>query len=243
MRVVAHRGASISAPENTMAAFEEALHAGADGVEFDVQMTIDDELIVIHDVTLDRTTTGSGFVDQTPWGTISALDAGSWFDNRFQGVGVPRLEDVLGLSSRGLELELELKGHGALFLDRVLDVIDRTAPEATIEFTSSNVWLLSRLRRLNPTATIGLFTQRPQPWMTPAAFEQFVLGTAETAEVQVVHVWAPAITESIAMRLHEIGLQVHANDADDTDPVRRAVSSGADRLSTVDVELAVAICG
>lgn len=225
-----------------MPAFEQALQVGAHGIEFDVQMTIDNELVVIHDVTLDRTTTGTGFVDQATWGLVASLDAGGWFDARFQGVGVPRLEDVLAMSARGLELELELKGHGAAFLDHVLQVVDRTAPDAAIEFTSSNVWLLSRLRQLRPNATIGLFTSRPQPSMTPESFEQFVLGTAETAEVQVVHVWAPAITESIARLLHQSGFQVHANDAEDADAMRRAVSAGADRLSTVNIELAVAVC-
>jgi glycerophosphoryl diester phosphodiesterase len=98
MKIVGHRGASKSAPENTMSAFECALQAGAHGIEFDVQMTIDNELVVLHDVTLDRTTTGTGFVDQAAWERVASLDAGGWFDARFQGVGVPRLEDVLGMA-------------------------------------------------------------------------------------------------------------------------------------------------
>jgi glycerophosphoryl diester phosphodiesterase len=93
-------------------------------------MNIDNELVVLHDVTLDRTTTGTGFVDQAAWELMASLDAGGWFDARLQGVGVPRLEDVLGMAARGLEFEFELKGHGTLFRDRVLEVVNRTAPES-----------------------------------------------------------------------------------------------------------------
>ena len=139
-----------------MAAFELARHLGADGIEFDVQSTSDGQLVVIHDATLDRTTNGTGPVVETDEATIHGLDAGSWFAAEFVGERVPRLTDVLALS--GLEFELELKSDGPGFLDHVLDTVDRVAPHAWIEFTSSNVSLLERLKKVCPTARVGLFS-------------------------------------------------------------------------------------
>src|SRR5262245_45381396 len=80
--VIAHRGASALAPENTLAAVNLALALGADGVEFDVQLASDGRPVVIHDLRLDRTTSGAGPVTALPSVELSNLDAGSWFDRR-----------------------------------------------------------------------------------------------------------------------------------------------------------------
>ena len=78
--VIAHRGASGYAPENTMPAFEKALEMGAEGIELDVHLTKDGEIVVIHDHTIDRTSNGTGMVGQFTLEEIKQLDFGSWFD-------------------------------------------------------------------------------------------------------------------------------------------------------------------
>src|SRR4051794_30509551 len=83
--VVAHRGASGLAPENTLAAFRLAVELGSPGVECDVHLTADGRVIVIHDATVDRTTNGSGEVAAQPFEALRALDAGRWFEARFAG--------------------------------------------------------------------------------------------------------------------------------------------------------------
>ena len=80
--------ASARAPENTMAAFELAARLGADGIEFDVQSTIDGELVVLHDMTLERTTTGHGAVHEARWSEMKDVDAGSWFSPEFARAGI-----------------------------------------------------------------------------------------------------------------------------------------------------------
>src|SRR5437867_120130 len=92
---IAHRGASGRAPENTHVAFAAALELGVDAIEIDCQLSADGELVVIHDETLDRTTTGLGPVGAKTWGELATLDAGSWWDPRFRGERIPRLADVL----------------------------------------------------------------------------------------------------------------------------------------------------
>lgn len=112
-RVVAHRGSSWVAPQNTLAAFEAAARAGADAIELDVQLTSDGQVVVIHDDTLDATTSGSGWVKDTTLADVRALDAGAWFAPAFAGQRVPVLAEVVELLGRhpSVGLLCELKGE------------------------------------------------------------------------------------------------------------------------------------
>src|SRR5882672_765563 len=112
--VSAHRGASGYAPENTLAAFRLAAELGADMIEFDVHLTADDRLVVLHDDTLDRTTSGSGYVRDHTWDEICRLDAGGWYAPQFAGQRVPLLEDVLSWAREaGMPLSIEMKRPNA----------------------------------------------------------------------------------------------------------------------------------
>lgn len=95
--VIGHRGAMAMAPENTMASFLEALRQGADGIECDVHLSRDGQVIVMHDATVDRTTNGTGPIAELTFEALSRLDAGSWYDPRFAGERVPTLDAVLSL--------------------------------------------------------------------------------------------------------------------------------------------------
>ena len=83
MYIIAHRGSSSAAPENTIAAFDVAVEQGADYIELDVQMTMDQHVVVIHDDTVDRTTNGNGLVKSYTLDQLKKLDAGSWFDQQY----------------------------------------------------------------------------------------------------------------------------------------------------------------
>src|SRR5712692_8314684 len=108
--VVAHRGLSAEAPENTMAAFRRALEAGCDQIEFDCHVTADGVVAVIHDDTLDRTTSGTGRVAERTWAEIRALDAGAKFRAEFVGERVPSLDALVGWAvGTPLMLSLEIK--------------------------------------------------------------------------------------------------------------------------------------
>jgi len=110
MLVIAHRGSSQKAPENTLPAIKKAVRDGADMIEIDVQLTKDQRVVVIHDEWLHRTTNGEGFVFQTPLETIKKLDAGSWFNPRYKGTQVPTLEEVLDfVKDHAIQLQIELK--------------------------------------------------------------------------------------------------------------------------------------
>jgi glycerophosphoryl diester phosphodiesterase len=134
-RVIAHRGASGSAPENTLAAFRRAHELGARWVEFDVRLTADGRPVVFHDDHLDRTTDGGGPLAETPLAALGDLDAGQWFDPEFAGELVPTLEEVLDLLAEmdmGANIELKPKpGHDRETADISLSVArDLWPPEA-----------------------------------------------------------------------------------------------------------------
>src|SRR5438445_1086012 len=96
-RLIAHRGASALAPENTLAAFRKAGEIGAKWVEFDVMLAADGEAVVIHDDTLDRTTNAKGNVCDYPYSYLQTLDAGSWFNPQFSHEKIPTLAEVIGV--------------------------------------------------------------------------------------------------------------------------------------------------
>jgi glycerophosphoryl diester phosphodiesterase len=96
-KVIGHRGAAAYAPENTLEGIREAAHRGAGWVEFDAKLTSDGVVILMHDDTLDRTTSGRGAVSRASYDEIGRLDAGTWFGAAWRGAQVPRLADALAL--------------------------------------------------------------------------------------------------------------------------------------------------
>ncbi|MBF2053992.1 MAG: hypothetical protein IGS03_11090 [Candidatus Sericytochromatia bacterium] len=108
--VIAHRGASKEAPENTLPAFQLAMDQGADMIELDVKTTKDGQIVIFHDRFLRRTTNGEGRIENQTLDQLKALDAGSWFDPvRFANERIPTLREVLELTAGKIMLNLEIK--------------------------------------------------------------------------------------------------------------------------------------
>jgi len=125
--VIAHRGASAYAPENTLAAFELAVEQGADMLEFDVHLSADDQPVVIHDETLGRTTSGAGRVRDHSLRQLKRLDAGSWRDARFRGQRLQSLQEVLERFRARIGFAVELKAGSAVYPgieDRVVSLLE-----------------------------------------------------------------------------------------------------------------------
>jgi glycerophosphoryl diester phosphodiesterase len=109
-RIIGHRGAKGLAPENTLAGFEKAAALGVRWVEFDVRLTADNQIILMHDDDLDRTTNGKGPVAQTTLEEIRKLDAGRWFSADYTGETVPTLDEAMAaLAERGMGANVEIK--------------------------------------------------------------------------------------------------------------------------------------
>jgi len=112
--VCAHRGAMDTHPENTLSAFEEAIRLGAHMIEFDVRITKDMKLVIMHDATVDRTTDGTGRVSELTLKEIQMLDAGSWKSEVFAGEKVPTFKEALSAMPKNIWLNIHLKGDEEL---------------------------------------------------------------------------------------------------------------------------------
>lgn len=158
--VIAHRGASKLAPENTLAAFRRAKEYGAHWVEFDVMLTKCGEAVVIHDETLERTTNGAGRVADFTYAELLTLDAGSWFSPVFQGEKIPTLKEViLLLNQLPMHANIEIKpceGFETATVKKVLQVIAECWQQKNPPLISSfSRPVLQDVANFAPTSQLG----------------------------------------------------------------------------------------
>ncbi|MCJ7824791.1 MAG: hypothetical protein MUP44_07820, partial [Anaerolineales bacterium] len=173
--VIAHRGASAIAPENTLSAFRKAEELGADAIEFDVKLSRDGVPIILHDMTLERTTDGEGEVKNLTFTELQRLDAGSKFSPVFTGERIPTLRQLLDEFKDRLLLNIELTNYNALSDSLPLEVIrnlHETNLAESILVSSFNPIALSRIQKLDPrirtALLIGDATARPLQWLLEA---------------------------------------------------------------------------
>ncbi|MGK5671223.1 glycerophosphodiester phosphodiesterase family protein [Micromonospora sp. URMC 106] len=158
LTVIAHRGASSAAPENTLVAQEAARRANADWIENDVQPSRDGVPFVLHDATVDRTTDGAGRIRDLTAAQLKALDAGSWFAPSYAGERLPTLaEQLADLRTRGGNLLLEIKGaHTRDEVARIVEVIRAERMTGRVFIQSFEVDALRHTRELAPELPLGL---------------------------------------------------------------------------------------
>ena len=241
--VVAHRGASIEQPENTIAAFEAAIDAGADAVEFDVRMTADGHAVVMHDPDVSRTTDGVGLVAELTLSDVRrlriTLPGGG-------AAGVPTLEDALACLSGRAATDIEIKnlpGEPGFTPDQepavaaTLDALDATAFPGQVIVSSFNSASIAHSRRLRPDVPTGLLTSYDVD-----ADEALARRTADG------HPWVlPFVTkvldagDGFADRVHQRGALLGVWIADDPETARRLFELGADAVATNDPRAIVPI--
>ena len=154
-KIFGHRGASGQAPENTLEAFKLAQEQGADGIELDVQLTKDGEVVVIHDETIDRTSTGKGAVRDY---TLEELRKFSFHNHMeaYRGAKIPTLKEVLELVKPGkMEVNIELK-TGIFWYpqieEKTMKIVKETGMENRVIYSSFNHYSIQKIRKLDETA-------------------------------------------------------------------------------------------
>lgn len=164
--VYAHRGARDVAPENTLAAFKAAVHAGADGIECDVSRCKTGEIIIIHDDSTRRTTNQAVTIKGSTYATLRRLDAGAWFAPEFTGEKLPVLEELLDMAGHSLLMNIEIKGHSMrddgieVEIARQLAVRGQTANTIVSSF---NPWALKRMHQADPAIARALLYWAKSP--------------------------------------------------------------------------------
>lgn len=233
--VFAHRGASAHAPENTLASFALAIEHNADAIEFDVKLTSDGHVIVIHDPTLDRTTGTSGRVSRTPLNEIKARDAGSWFSERYRGEKIPTLDEVLASFGKKILMNIELTNYDTPFDQLVPKVIDLVKKHNLQEWTLFSSFFPHNLMRAS-----SLLSEVPRGQLSLAGSAgtlQRLWGRMISAQAE--HPYFSDATESFVADAHKRTRRVHVWTVNDPAEMKRLHSIGADGIFTDDPKLAL----
>lgn len=160
--IIAHRGASASHPENTMAAFEAAVQMNAEMIEIDVMMSKDSVPVVFHDGSLNKHTDGKGPLKNLTVDQLMKLDAGSWFDEKFTGERIPTLEEVLEFASGTIALNIEIKTEAVTdelrggVEEKSLKLVKKYEMENHVLFSSFDYRAIRHLKELNADIPVGL---------------------------------------------------------------------------------------
>jgi glycerophosphoryl diester phosphodiesterase len=203
--VQAHRGASAIAPENTLAAFRAAAAAGAKWVELDVALSADGVLVVIHDDSVDRTSSGKGSLGALTHAQLSELDAGAWFDPSYAGERIPTLaETITVLGELGLSANVEIKQHehhGSLdqLVSAVQDAISHRSAATSIMVSSFDAEALKAMHKLEPELEMAML------WVeVPADWEAVLASIPATT----IHMHYKAVSIGLLEHLRERGIKV-----------------------------------
>ncbi len=233
--VIAHRGFSLAAPENTLAAFRAAVEAGADRVEFDVLLTADGVPVVIHDRDLDRTTTGRGPVRGRTLAEVRALDAGRWFAPRFAGERVPTLDETLAACRGRIAVNVEIKGEavepgpageGEGVEAKVVGALRRHGMTAAAVVSSFEPLALERVRRLAPEIALeSLYDGKRLEGRGPRA-------VCAAAGSRAFNCSLEEVTEAWIAEAHAAGLAIKVYTVDEPADLERLVRLGVDGIFT-----------
>jgi len=159
--VIAHRGSSAEAPENTLSAFGLAVSSGADMIELDVRMTLDERLIVHHDRTLQRIAGKRTPVSALPYHSIQSLDAGSWFSSDYGSEKISLLEDVFHQVPASFPVNIEVKTDGdsrrrSLFVQRMVEILRRSHCQPHVIVSSFDHRFLASFHHAAPEFIVGV---------------------------------------------------------------------------------------
>lgn len=223
----AHRGASGVCPENTMAAFREALALGATGIEIDVQLTADGHIVVIHDESLKRTAGLNKMVKDATLAEIKALDAGGWKDPKFTNERVPALEELLELlKDTDTILNIELKNTYVPYPgleEAVIALVRNYGMAERIVISSFNHYSLAKCKRLAPEIRTGILYMEGlyEPWAYAASIQADALHAYHFA---VIPEWVAAAKAA--------GVVYHPWTVNDTAEMKRLLDAGVAGIIT-----------
>lgn len=235
--VYAHRGASGYEPENTMEAFELAKKMGADGIELDIQLTKDEEVIVLHDYTIDRTSDGKGFVKDYTLKELKEFNFNRGMNNGIYRI--PLLSDVLDLiKNSNMTLNIELKCDSMFpyekMLSKTIDMVRDFKVEDQILYSSFDHYALRKLKFLNMGAKTGILYDAClyEPWKY-----------AKTIGATRLHPLFTSLYEPYIIDLaHREGMEINTWTVNDMDICRQLVIKGVDGVITNYPDKAKTIC-
>jgi glycerophosphoryl diester phosphodiesterase len=219
--VIAHRGSSLAAPENTMAAIQKAVDDGADWVEIDVQETADGKVVVFHDSDFKRVGGKSLAIWDAHSNELSGIDIGSWFDPEFSKETTPSLRETLEVcrNKSGVLIELKYYGRDQNLEQRVIDIVEQAGMVDQVMVMSLSYPAVEKVRKLRPTWTVGLLST-------------VALGDITKLDVDFLGLNSRAATKRLIERAHKNQIDVYVWTVNDPIEISTMISRGADGLIT-----------
>lgn len=230
--IIAHRGAALHAPENTLASVRRAIADSADYIEIDVQETADGDVVVFHDSDFMKTARNPLTIWNASRSDLDAIDIGSWFDPAYEAERVPGLEEVLLLARDRVRVNIELKyyGHDRDLERRVIDIIERTDMAEQVVVMSLKYDKVQKIRSMRPDWRYGLLTS-------------VNLGDPTRFKVDFLAVNAATATRGFIERAHRHGLEVYVWTVNDPYVMSAMMSRNVDGIITDDPGLAREVLG
>ncbi|MCC6178297.1 MAG: glycerophosphodiester phosphodiesterase [Chloroflexi bacterium] len=226
IQILAHRGASAYAPENTLAAFRVAIDQRADWLEMDVQQTADNQLVVFHDLRVERTTNGRGVVRELTLAQLRTLDAGAWFGPEFVGEQIPTFEEVVALAKAAdIRIFPEVKDPRLYpgIEERVVDVLRRYDYLDRTIVQSFDGGSLEKIRAIEPRLRLAALYTRTNPLSGEPPARAEVIGPPFEIVIG---------DPSLVREAHGANRQVVVWAVDSTDPLPRLLDAGVDGIIT-----------
>lgn len=220
--ITAHRGSATKAPENTLAAFEQAIDDGADYIEFDVRLSADGEVVVSHDDSLRRLLGSSQRISDMSWPEIQRIDVGSWFGDAYHDERIPSLNQVLDATRGRVKLYIELKpvgGNAEVLVDAVLERLPQERYDQVVIASLSS----RAIREV----------ERRAPQLRTTLFAQFIVrGGLNLGPVDALGLRYNRITEHSVEAAHRHGYALHAWTVNGRRQMTRLIDLGVDNIIT-----------
>ncbi len=229
--LIAHRGASAHAPENTLPAFHLAISQGAPAIELDVQLSADGKVVVFHDFTVSRTTNGSGRIQRKTLGQLKTLNAGTSFGTAYPDSKIPTLEEVFNDVDPAIFMNIELKNIISPFDSlpkKVAELIQKYQAVNRVLISSFNPVALSRMYRHLSSVPRELLLHKP------AHIDLCLLFPSLISDVQTISTSLAFITEYRVNALHDLGKKVYAYTLNYPADILHALKCGVDGFFTDD---------
>jgi len=231
IKIMAHRGNSAEAPENTIPAFEMAYEAGADAIELDVQMTKDGQIIIMHDDNTKRTTGVDHNIWEVTYDEIKDLDNGSYFSKEFAGTKIPTLEEAIACCKGRMFINIEIKrnGHDEGITDKVVEIIRKNEFQNECDITSMDYDTLVEINEKYPDILLAYTT---------------ALGIGEIKDLSAVDILSieeTSATAEVVESLHKAGKKVFVWTVNDDETMEYLIGIHVDAILTNDTALGVEV--
>ncbi len=226
MNIIAHRGSSKTAPENTKSAFKQAIKDQADGIELDVHLTADNQAIVIHDPTIDRTSKGRGFIKDLNLKELKKYDFGSHFGDEFKDEKLLTLTEALEIIKDVDLINIEIKkGYNINqgIEEKVLKSIEKSNLRNEVIISSFNHDSLKLLKNIKSNITIAplFYARLYNPWEY-----------AKSIKAEYLHLYYKMVNEEIIENCHQQGIKVNVFTVDKSNELNKMIEYNVDGIIT-----------